>query len=183
MMNLLSQFLTFKELNTKNFRIMNNLEIIKVYKRYRNEELPHTKDIVSLYDSMEKWLERKVEDEKLKSAIHLGIINETLKESSRRKLNFKDGAVEWNSSILPSFYNLTDKVSKANMNDYDNTQFKVFTCQLFKLITEEESPHTRLYMWSVCKEKLYMGMFRDSSAICSKLAKCNSEEEVQNVLS
>lgn len=159
------------------------VEIIKAYERYLSSLGQNKNEVFKNFDRMYQYLTNKVEDDKLYQVLTVDCIYKTLKVVRDKQLRFKDGSCEWHKSSIDKAYQLIENIEKAvRHEDWDTYKINVF--RLFKLAKEEESPNTRLFIYSKYQEidEGYR-FFKSEKERVSKLLKVETDEEAEKVLS
>lgn len=158
-----------------------NIEIIKSYTNYL-KGLRHASntELFQNFDKMYNYLVSKVEG-KLYVTLLLDCVSKTLNECDRRQARFKTEGCNWNNASVERCFQLLNNMHKYE--DRDDSAFFVNFHNLIKLLNEEPSPNTRLYLWAQYRKSNNGRNFLQSELKRTRqLLQAKTEEETQCIL-
>lgn len=158
------------------------LKVMNTYKRYLESLGNKDSNLVENFRAVCKYLDDNT-DEYFYVALMTNCVFNTVKAAKERNLKLRDMASDWNHSAVQEFFNLKDKaVNLKRIGNYES--YKVIEYRLQKLIYEEESPHTKLYMYIKHSESEDgYEFYKHSKNTVWKLLKAKSSNEIESILS
>lgn len=156
-------------------------EIVEAYKRYLASLNGKSSDIIGNFDAIYKHITNNCEGE-IYQALLIDCIGKTIKAVKENGLRLKDMASEWNKASIDRFFEILGNIEKARKTE-DWDTYKINEYYLFKLCKEEESPHTRLYMYIKHSESIDgYNLYKSNRELVKELFNAKTEEEIEEIL-
>ena len=158
-----------------------NIEIIKSYTNYlKGLRNASNTELFNNFDKMYTYLLNKVEG-RLYVILLLDCVSKTLRECDRRQLRFKTEGCSWNRASIEKGFKLLENMRKYE--DRDDSAFFVNFHNFIKLLNEESSPNTRLYLWAQYRKTDNGRNFLQSELRrIRQLLQAKTEEETESIL-